>query len=94
MRYFREIERGVFVFIQDLKQAKLFPVTGFYPCCLGYVWDIFSPVFLWPHSFTSLQASAQNDSLSVTKRVTFLSSLPKVATPLLHSSFVSCFMLS
>lgn len=28
---------------------------------------LFSSVFLRPHSFTSLQASAQNDSLSVSK---------------------------
>ena len=93
MKYFREIEMGVFI-IWDLKQTKLFPVTGLYLCCLGYVWDIFYLVFLWPHSFTSLQASAQNDSLSASKRGIFLSSLTKIATHLLHSSFVSCFMLS
>lgn len=89
MKYFREMEMGVFI-IRDLKQAKLFPVTGLYLCCLGYVWDIFSSVFLWPHSFTSLQASAQNDSLSVTKG--YLSIFSKIATHLLHSSFVSCFI--
>lgn len=58
--------------------------------CLGHF--LFS--LFMASLFTSLQASAQNDSLSVSKRGIFLSSLTKIATHLLHSSFVSCFMLS
>lgn len=50
----------------------------------------FLPSIFMAHSFTSFQASAQNDTLSVRQKP----SLTEIATHLLHSSFLSCFMLS
>lgn len=85
MKYFREMEMGVFISGSQASQAFC------YRALLVLSWVcLFSSVFLRPHSFTSLQASAQNDSLSVSKGI-FLSSLIKIATHLLPLA-LSCFI--
>lgn len=82
------MEMGVFI-IRDLKQAKLFPVTELYLCCLGYVFSLQSFYGLTlSHHFRPLLKMIVSQYL----RGIFLSSLIKIATHLLHSSFVSCFI--